>query len=384
MSGTEKMGQTIALWSTDYSEISGQGLVTRRVVEKVLPNLGRVKQFVFRPSGRPTAVLSWLSAVLSLWWEVIFRRIDTLYLVCSRSNAGFLRDIPALLISRVGVRIVVHVHGSDIVSLLGGRRISPLARIAYHKCELIVPSEHLVPALSEFSLGAVHVCENFAPHTGPAPDPVPASKATFTLLWNSNVMASKGAFDVMEAVKVLRADGVDIELLAIGTVLQDTEMSAARALSTLTAYLGNGSMTYLGRVSVEAAAALVYAADAIALPSRYSCELQPLALIQAMAAGKAVIVSDIPALTATLAGYPAEVVLSHSIEAIVSALRRLIDDKAAAALGFVADRTLHAKKARLRFDPASFDRNLTAILVASSANESSSMGGRRLRPPNYF
>lgn len=365
-SRTGESNARIALWSTDYSDNTGQGIVTHRVAETVLPKCGNVLHFVFPSSSRPIAIVYWFICVIRLLRDVCLSRIDVIYVVCSRSSAGFLRDLPALFFSRIGLRVVVHAHGSDIVDLLTERSISPLAQWVYQRCELIVPSKHLISQLCQVSGFEVHLCENFEPSAGAAQLEIPVSEAAFTLLWNSNVMASKGVFDVMAAVQQVRATGTEIELTVIGSVLGDEEMTATEAETALTAFVHNKDINYFGRVSSEMAAKLVHAADAIALPSRYRSELQPLAVIQAMSAGKAIVASDTPALVATLADYPAEMVPIHSVDAIVSALCRLVKEKLVNQNAFRARHSIHAETARSRFSTLNFDQTIAKIVTPLS------------------
>ncbi|MEM8541243.1 MAG: hypothetical protein AAGF25_09845, partial [Pseudomonadota bacterium] len=252
-SSNGKFDAQIAVWSTDYSDNTGQAIVTQRVAETVLPKCGNVLYFVFPSSGRPTAILCWAINALRILRDVFLKRIDVIYVVCSRSTAGFFRDLPALFFSRIGLRVVVHAHGSDIVDLLSERSISPLAQWAYRRCELIVPSKHLFSKLCKISGFEVHLCENFELSAGADRLEIPLSEAAFNLLWNSNVMASKGVFDVMAAVQQLRAIGTKIELTVIGSVLGDEEMSAAEAETSLSTFLHNKDSNYLGRVSSEVA-----------------------------------------------------------------------------------------------------------------------------------
>lgn len=353
----------IVVWSPDYSESTGQAFVTKRVVEKVLPKVGLFRERVFLRGGKARALLSWFVASLKLWGDVAFGRTYAVYLVCSRSNFGFFRDVPALVTSFFGVRVFVHVHGSDIVDLLETRKISGLALYLYRNCDLILPSAHLEEPLRQKNLTNIQICENFAQRSAQKPFNKEGIQCrSLVVLWNSNIMASKGVFDVCEAVCNLRKQKMDIKLSVMGSVFGDQEMSELDAENRLKKIKGCDAITIHGRLSQDDALKMLNQCDVVALPSRYSSELQPLALIQAMATGKAVIASDTPALKATLAYYPAELVPLHSVEAITSALLRLIEEKATDPIGFVAHRALHAKSARARFAPEQFDHKLSTIL----------------------
>jgi glycosyltransferase involved in cell wall biosynthesis len=364
---TVETGQRIALWSADYSENTGQALVTRHVTEKILPMLGGSRVYVFLPSGRPLSILSWIRTVARLWRDRALRRFDALYLVCSRSNAGFIRDLPALLLSQTGIRIIVHSHGSDIISLLNGRLISPLARRAYRHCELVVPSMHVISALTKTPLAALHLCENFS-KTSQHQIERPARGPALSVLWNSNIMASKGAFDLFEAVHQLKRQGLSIDLKAIGRVLADDEFTQPIAEAALANVIEAGVIDFIGAVSADRAVQLLSNFDVVALPSRYSSELQPLALIEAMCNGCAIVAADTPALRATLGNYPADFVPVRSIQALAEALSRLDAEKTFDPIRFVSIRSGHAAVARKRFSRQRFDHTLTEIFKCVDRN----------------
>jgi glycosyltransferase involved in cell wall biosynthesis len=351
----------LSLWSADYMQITGQALVTARVVHQQPAVAWR--EYVYRGAGL-RSMASWAGATGRLWRDIALGRVEALYLVCSRSNGGFLRDVPALLAARAGVRVVAHAHGSDIVNLLSARRLSPLARALYSRCRIVVPSAHLLEPLRRVTTAPLHLCENyFAGDPGGWagwPDPLPG---TLTVLWNSNVMASKGFFDLAEAVRQVHGEGLSVRLVSVGQPLADEEMPAPEAGRRLDALSAEEWFDYRGRVEPAAAAALAGEADAICLPSRYSSECQPLAIIQAMCAGKAVVVSDTSALRATLGDYPAHFVPVRSVAAIADALRGLHRRKQAGPAAFASSRKEAAAAARARFSVERFDREMAAILL---------------------
>lgn len=315
------------------------------------------------------SAMSWASAVARLWRDIARGRVPSLYLVCSRSNAGFLRDVPALLAARVGIRTVVHVHGSDIVDLLSNRWLSPLARALYARCEVVVPSSHLIEPLRTRLSSSIHLCENYL-----VSGPVDAGGETktnghpFTVLWNSNVMASKGFFDLVEAMGQVHSEGQHVRLIVLGEPLADEEMTGKEVASRLKTLSTFDWINYRGKIPSSEVAAMILEADAVALPSRYSSECQPLALIQAMCAGKALVISDTPALQATAGDYPAHFVPVRSMSAIVEALRDLCRAKQAGHADFASAREEAAAVARVRFSTARFDGMMLAILLAAGSS----------------
>lgn len=348
----------IGLWSADTQQLTGQTIVTSRVTALLEPT--GVRDFSYHGRGL-RSIASWAISTLRLIGYVGRGRVNTLYLVCSRSNAGFIRDLPAYLSRFAGVRVIVHVHGSDIVHLCRRPWVSAWARALLGRCELVVPSAHLLAPLHDLGLRSVHLCENFAEQADAGieaavrPAPVPDLKP-WRILWNSNVMASKGFFAVAEAVGALASEGLPVRLVALGRPIGDEVMDLHTCREALRRLKGQPWLERPGLVDRPTAMRLLHEADVVCLPSHYSSECQPLALIEAMCAARAVIIADTPALRATLGDYPCEAAAEPTPVAVKAALQRLLhspptDDALQAA----------AARARNRFSAHRFDRDISQL-----------------------
>lgn len=354
-----KEGRVNAVWSATFDHVDGQALVTNRVVKRNADSFAAV--WTYSPGGGFSAVTAALRG-FSIWLAVFRFRVEQVYLVCSRSVFGFIRDIPALLLARFGVRVVVHCHGSDFVDLFNLPVIGALARYLYRNCEVIVPSAHLINALTQLPVRQVHLVENFIECDN---DPVLLTKPSDCLrvYWNSNVISSKGVVDVAEGVALARAEGLSIKFTIIGRPIADEEASERRMAEFLEDLAQNEENKVLGSVSKETAADLLREADVVILPSRYSSECQPLAIVAAMGAGRQVIVSDTPALSATVGDYPALRIrpgAENVKKALIAAAR--IDDCDLLELHEAAYR------ARIRFSADLFDRKIRDLLFRPMAN----------------
>jgi glycosyltransferase involved in cell wall biosynthesis len=352
------MRPAFGLWVTDPGVTTGQSLVTDRV-DAILAPAGLVR-FVLLPGLGRLALGVWLVAIATLARHTLAGRLHTLYVVCSRSTAGFVRDLPAYLTRFAGVRVVVHVHGSDIVDLLQQRPTGAVARWALRGCTLIVPSVHLVEPLARLGVRDCRVCENFVASAAAAP--APAAKARggpFVVLWNSNVMASKGFFEVAEAVGQLHGDGLPVRMVALGAPLADEALSAADCAARLATLISRPWMDYRGPVDRAGARQALLNCDIVCLPSNYSSECQPLALLEAMCSGKLLLVADTAALRATVQDYPCEVVTQTDSKTLAHALRRSRD-----ADGPHRDVLLQAagERARHRFSAERFDCQMREVL----------------------
>lgn len=346
----------VLMWSARFDVENGQAIVTRRVAE----GQGGVTWInaIYEPGGGLALVKAALSALRAVLL-IALRRPWAVYAVVSRSSVGFWRDAPVLSTALLGARVIVHVHGSDLPDLLARPGIGALARTLYRRCELIVPSAHLVPSLEQLGCRSVTVCENFmAENASPiaAPDYVGGA---LRLLWNSNLMASKGLRDAIEGARLARQAGVALTFTLLGRPIGDEEASASDMTSYAQSLANESWIDVVGTVSAKEARERVATHDAVLLPSRYSSECQPLALIEAMAAAREIIALDTPALQSTLEGYPARFT-DGTCEAIAAQIEALSVEGAARAPRLCEG----AKAARSRFSPSRFDAEIAAILTA--------------------
>ena len=349
---------TIGWWSADTQQLTGQAIVTARVAA-LLERVG-ARDFSYRGNGLrsvASCAVSALRLIVATWRG----RLNVLYLVCSRSNAGFVRDLPAYLSRFAGVRVIVHVHGSDVVDLCRRPWVGPCARALLARCELVVPSAHLLAPLRDLGMRHVHLCENFAEHADAqiqaAELPPPAVDShPWRVLWNSNVMASKGFFAVAEAVRALADNGVPVRLVALGRPIGDEAMDQHDCCEALKRLEGQTWLDRPGLVDRSTAMRLLHEADIVCLPSHYISECQPLALIEAMCAARAVVIADTPALRATVGDYPCEVIAEQTPAAVKAALQHLLRSPP-------TEEALHAAAARSRnrFSARRFDRDISRL-----------------------
>lgn len=350
----------IIIWSASWFEITGQAIVTRRVFENQISINWFAASY---GSGGMRSILGWPWAILRTYYALFTGKAKVIYLVCSRSGMGFLRDVPALIASYMGARIVVHVHGSDILDLLSSYRFSRIARVLYSRCEIIVPSEHLVEPLHRLCSSKIHHCENFVPLDPKCDFSIDSRLLGSLVVWNSNIMSSKGFFDVVEAVRLARLTLPQLRLVALGRPLQDTEMSEEAVRSALDQLTHEDWFTYLGPVPSELAVQWTAVADAIVLPSRYHSECQPLAVVQAMCHGRAILLSDTPALRATMGSYPGKLLKKPSTADIADSLIGMLQSDRN------ADLEEAAVIARKRFSVESFDLHISTILQGDFSSE---------------
>jgi glycosyltransferase involved in cell wall biosynthesis len=254
--------------------------------------------------------------------------------VCARGNAA--RDAAFMAAAHAArCPVVVQLHGAGLERSHGGPVLRQLLQRA--SCVLI-PCESLRPWARSVAREAPVIC---------LPNPVAGCTKNISLQNRPNLIlflgrleASKGIFDLLEAVAALRGALPDVRLVCAGDGQRVAVARYAERLGIADA------VKFTGWVGPSGKRALLETAAAFALPS-YD-EALPFGLCEAMAAG-------VPAVVSPVGGIP-EMVTDGASGCFVApgdkvslerGLRRLLLDRAfGARIGAAARET-----ARLRFAP---------------------------------
>ncbi len=184
------------------------------------------------------------------------------------------------------------------------------------------------------------------------------------LLFLSNMIASKGYLDVLEAVRLLHERGVALHVDFAGRWTSDDDRAAfeqrvaAAGLGAVVTH--HGGLTDRARIK-----ALYLDADVFLLPSYYPTEAQPLTIIEALNAGTPVVATrhaGIPDMVR--ADKEALFVPPQAPEAIAEAVQRLAGEAAWQAA------SCHARaRFQTRFSPDAVRRQWLALLEKGGKGE---------------
>jgi glycosyltransferase involved in cell wall biosynthesis len=261
-------------------------------------------------------------------------RPDIIYVATAHNWTAMLRDVPLVLVlPDTRRRLVLHFHGSESGSLSrpGRTLFKALSRVLVTRSAAVLLLSHeeedewrafcsraryevvLNPFVTARSRDA---CEGLGKRSsivgGQGVDP--------TLLFVGRLIAAKGVFDLLEALRiVLRRRRC--RLLIVGTGPQANEVHAridALGLSEEVSVLG-----YLEGTDLDAAYRV---ADVFVLPS-YFAEGFPLAVMEAMSWGLPVVTTRIRGCADQLvAGKHAVFVSAHHPELLATAIGQILDD----------------------------------------------------------
>ena len=305
------------IWAQKTERITGQSKVTSIVKELKI----HTKLIEFSLS------FSYLLSTISLFITVFTKQSKVLYFVPSRSKLGMLKDLPILIVASTNIRIIAHLHGSDSIAFLSYIIKIPILRRAYKNMVFISPSYIISQSIIELGFTCVTI-ENFAKLQEPQNvlsnvDCVEKEDVQL-IVWNSNIMASKGVLELLEAVRLLNNDGINIHVVLFGAALSDTEMSSDKILQRLDIYSKLPYVSHLGPHSAGEIQKFLKQANMVVLPSRYPTECQPLSLIEAMLNSLKIIIADRDVLTETAGTYKNTIRVKPSVngvyEGIINAL----------------------------------------------------------------
>ena len=282
------------------------------------------------PEGRSfwTGVTTRL-ALYREWWRLLRSpRGSTLAHIHTCSGLTYALDGILVLLARLRrVPVIFHIHGGGFETFLQG--LGPLrpvaAWLARRASRVVVLSDGwrlcLAPLLPGTSLVVI-------PNTVPIPESADAitharereGAGGIRLLFLGTLCEQKGVLDLVEAFRSLPLDTV------LSIAGGEAEPGFASHIDTLVGKAGvSGRVRLLGPVRGDEKAQLLVDHDVFVLPSYV--EGLPMSLLEAMAHGMAIVVTDVGAIpTAVTDGEEAVLIRPGDVPALTLALRELIAD----------------------------------------------------------
>ena len=304
-------------------------------------------------------------SLLQVLWHLLLRPRPHLgYLTCSRSAGGFLRDAVFIVLCRLrGVPVINHVHGSDLPLLLRKRRLGGIVRGLLNMLAAnIMLSQAMAAEVQQAGLRNVVVIRNFAPPRFFALTRQPREPGRpLRILYLSNVMQAKGVFDLIEACRLLERQLPDFELHVAGYILEGTrtlQEQTQRALEALAEQ--HRFVKWHGPLYGDDKIRAYADAEIFCLPSH--AEAAPLAVLDAMAAGVACVVTNVGGVPEIVVdGAGAYVVPPHEPNTLADRLLEL-----ARSPGLRAEFGARAREhAQAHFTLERFRREFDAVVAAA-------------------
>lgn len=265
--------------------------------------------------------------------EILRRPAAIVHLNTSLNVRAYWRDLAYLLVAKAcGARVLYQVHGGALPQqFCNGSRLAA----AFLRATLALPDAIVVLAAAElqayreFVPGQVVVMVpngiDLAPYLA-RPRNGAGGERPLELLYMGRLVAEKGLYEALEALRVARAAGVAASLVVAGSGPERERLEEhARALGI------HDDVWFAGAVHGERKVRLLCRADALLLPS-FSFEGLPYALLEGMAAGAAPIATPAGGIPDVMTdGVHGMLVPPRDANAIAAAITRLAEDRAALA-----------------------------------------------------
>lgn len=246
-------------------------------------------------------------SVLSRVWLAMLGRRQTVYLTTAQSLVGFLRDAaiiwPAHLLGHV---MVAHQLGGKYLAFYNSqnRVVKKLIRLTMSRVSAIVVEAECLRRSYSFLPDweqKVHEIANGLADRDIKPRREPKrydASQPFSMLYVSQMVESKGCWDVLEAVRILKNERHrNVRCRFVGQWVSaadsvrfpDEELARREFFAKIERYRLTDSVTHedllLGKEKAEA----FENAHAFVLPSNYANEGQPVSVLEAMASATVVI-----------------------------------------------------------------------------------------------
>jgi glycosyltransferase involved in cell wall biosynthesis len=274
---------------------------------------------------------------LASYWDLLrlclAKRPDAVYVPISQTALGFLRDSVYLLLPRLfGAAIVIHLRGGHFGRFYAGtnalmrwyidlsmrcvERVIVLGQVFKPIFAAWIDDGHIDVVPNGTDLVIEGVAEKLRqPNRGP-----------LTVTYLSNLVPTKGIEEFVRMALDIAAAEPEVAFLVAGDWLQPNT-TAERTVKGLLTGAGD-RIRFLGEVRGVAKAALLARTDIYVLPTYYPFEGQPNAIVEAMAAGCAVVSTDHAAIPETvLDGETGIIVPQRDVAALTQAVRRLCRDR---------------------------------------------------------
>jgi glycosyltransferase involved in cell wall biosynthesis len=150
-----------------------------------------------------------------------------------------------------------------------------------------------------------------------------------TLLYMSTLTRTKGILELLKALSIILRTRSDIKLKIAGNFSEDDLKIEAMAL--VESENLQPHVQWVGNVSGSGKAEFLNSGDIFCLPTRYPYEGQPLAILEAMAAGLPVLSTDHGAIASTVADCGKIVPKDTSPQVLADALQEMLSDPVARA-----------------------------------------------------
>lgn len=283
---------------------------------------------------------------------------DMVYFSFIPVGIGFFRDYLFLrLIKRYNSQVLLHLHNRGISKYAKKMVYRYLYNRTFNNVSLIHVSRQIIE--EEFGQMPSLRCKKYIVQNTCIPfenSEKSAVSGLVNIVYLSNLFPEKGIFILLKAYSRILEKYSDVQLHIFGSSLKS--MYIRKLLKLLSSAGFNGKAFYHGYADERMKATAFSNCDIFIFPSYFSEECMPLAVLEAMQAGKPVIATRIGALSEIIDnGKEGILIEPGNISQLVSSMDRLISDvEIRKRLGSAARKRFYKE-----FSKDIFDRNIFEV-----------------------
>lgn len=320
---------TVMVLGPSLNAVSGVSTHLNQLFHSSLAKEFNLLHFQVGSEGLEESLISRLSRFLfspiHFFWQLIQKKPQIVHLNTSLVQKSYWRDIAYLFVARImGKKIVYQVHGGELpqVFFRDNRLLTGLLKLA-------LSSVNVVVLLAQEELLAYH---NFVPAQSLEVIPnaiemyadaqwkkTPSSQdESLRLVYVGRLAENKGIFEIVEALRILRSKGKNVQLVVAGSGPEEVRLRSHVEDLGL-----NDHVSFVGAIFGEEKKRIWEEADLFVFPT-YHCEGLPYTLLESMAARTPPVVSPVGAIPDVMEdGVHGVFVPSRNPGALAEAIERL-------------------------------------------------------------
>jgi len=327
--------------------ITGQSIITEQIYDDFINKRVQIIKLAFPYESYAKNIIhkfrktiSYILFIIKCMYKSAFG-YKIIYLSGARSQLGALRNIPIILWSKCvfNHKVILHFHCGEYIDFYKNQPsiIQNILRFSFkYTDKIIILGESLrplfdIPGIPPQKLVAIPcgIPLSFSP-----PRAINTNQSTIRLLYLSNLIESKGYFDVLKAVSILHKDyKLNVRCDFCGTFFAHSDdqntSNEKQAYSLFENYINEHQLKefvfYHGPVMGEKKQNFLQQADFFLLPTNYNSEGQPVSILEAMSCGSIVISTSYRAIpdmvidneTGILVPYNKPTAIAHRIAELI-------------------------------------------------------------------
>lgn len=293
-----------------HNKFTGQSVMFDGIVAELSDHDDKVTVINIASKGSNKTyirIFEYVIVLLQEFWYLLTNRYDLGYITTAQSKKGFMRDYFMIKLFKLfRVKVICHQYGANYKQLLSSLRpkgFNRLIKMLEWVSAIIVEGQYMKEQYS-FLCGyenKVRIIPNGLPHVGPnALKPKEYDNTTpFKLYYLSNLIWSKGYFDVLQAVNLLiNKYNKNIECVFAGAFMSsiDDKWSGISNKEDFDSYVREhhleDKIKYYPGMYGDEKDKMFSKSHVFLLPTYYINEGQPISIIEAMAYGCVPIVTE--------------------------------------------------------------------------------------------